>query len=429
MTRRITTALASSRGVFLAAVMAGSMCCLGFLGIGGSSHTVRAQFRDADGLVVGNEVRVAGVQAGTVTSVQVGSNPGSGSQYAQVEMTIDASQWPLHQGTRVAIKPKGVLSNVFVELDPGSVHNPSLGDTPFFPLNATQSPVSLGELNNVFTQSVRNAIRTQLQEGVIVFDNGGALDLNQTLANTNPLTLDAIPLTDVLAARSPQLDRLNYEFDKVSGDLAREDANLRPLITNLNITLGAIAARQTDLQQTLVHAVSVFGDLNQVVDNPTTQADLARIFQLGPVSLSCAQAVPTYLSPLIEAVNPYIRYGLNGNSTLTLDTLLADFVTATGFNIYGQSGPPNPPLPNGQAFPSGNALRVDALNPQATNPLYPLGNPNAPPLPIPHDSGGLTLNHHGYTNTTVNGKPAYVEQPPLSGFPTISGCTPPVGTP
>src|SRR5207248_7505987 len=165
--------------------------------------------------------------------------------------------WPLHKGTRVAVKPKGVLSNVFVELDPGSVHNPSLGDSPFFALSATQSPVSLGELNNVFTQSVRDAIRTQLQEGVIVFGEGGALNLNQTIANANPLTLDAIPLTDVLAARSYQLDRLNSEFDKVSGDLAREDANLRPLIANLDITLGAIAARQTDLQQTLDHAVSV----------------------------------------------------------------------------------------------------------------------------------------------------------------------------
>src|SRR5207253_2925924 len=114
----------------------GSLCCLGFLGIGGSSHTVTAQFRDADGLVVGNEVRVAGVQAGTVTSVEVGTDP-KGSQYAQVELTIDPSQWPLHKGTRVAIKPKGVLSNVFVELDPGSVHSPSLGDSPNFPLSTT----------------------------------------------------------------------------------------------------------------------------------------------------------------------------------------------------------------------------------------------------------------------------------------------------
>src|SRR5437016_3959450 len=157
MTRRIVSAMASSRGLFLTAVLAGSLACFGFLGIGESNHTVTARFRDADGLVVGNEVRVAGVAAGQVTSVVVGLDPQTGQQYAQAELNIDASQWPLHQGTEVSVKPKGVLSNVFVELDPGSVRNPSLGDHPSFGLNQTESPVSLGELNNVFTQSVRDA--------------------------------------------------------------------------------------------------------------------------------------------------------------------------------------------------------------------------------------------------------------------------------
>ena len=234
MTRRITAALASSRGLFLSALLAGGVFGGGFLGVGGSSHIVTAQFRDADGLVLGNEVRVAGVAAGSVTSIAIRADPSNGQYFAQVDMSIDATQWPLHQGTTVAVKPKGVLSNVFVELDPGPMGNTSLGDHPFFPVNQTQSPVSLNELNNVFTQSVRESIRTQLQEGVLAFGGTGAPDLNGTLSNANPLTLDAIPVTSVLATRSPQLDELNFEFDTISGNLAREDANLRPLIVNLD---------------------------------------------------------------------------------------------------------------------------------------------------------------------------------------------------
>src|SRR5438128_1390938 len=103
MTRRFAAFLASSRGLFITALTAGSLCGLGFLGIGGSSHTVTAQFRDADGLVVGNEVRVAGVAAGSVTSVAVKLDAATGRQYAQAQMEIDASQWPLHQGTRVSV--------------------------------------------------------------------------------------------------------------------------------------------------------------------------------------------------------------------------------------------------------------------------------------------------------------------------------------
>ena len=54
--------------------------------------------------------------------------------------------------------------------------------------------------------------------------------------------------------RSPQLDNLNYEFDTITAELAREDSNLRPLIANLDTTLGALAVKESALQGTLVHA-------------------------------------------------------------------------------------------------------------------------------------------------------------------------------
>jgi ABC-type transporter Mla subunit MlaD len=393
ITRRVTAWLASSRGLFLSAVLAGSLCGVGFLGIGESAHTMTARFTDADGLVVGNEVRVAGVQAGTVQAIKIAVDPSNGLQYAEVDMQIDPSHWPLHQGTFVAVKPKGVLSNVFVQLDPGPAQNASLGNHPFFNFDQTQSPVNLDELSNVFTPDVRNSIRTQLQQGVLAFGGAGATDLNQTIYHANPLTLDAIPVTDVLATRSPQLDALNYEFDKVSGDLAREDANLRPLIVNLNTTLNALAVREVELQGTLVHAANVFGDLSQALSSPATQDALARIFREGPQALSCASALTTNLSPLVAAVNPYIKY----NAPRSLDWLLGEFVTATGFN-NGTSG-------------GVDALRIDPT-------LPPNGYSSSP-------AGGLTANHHGYHN--YGG--LYEEMPPLpvSTMPVLGGCPPSAG--
>jgi ABC-type transporter Mla subunit MlaD len=401
-TRRTATALASSRGLFVTAVLAGSLCGLGFLGIGGSSHTLTAQFSDANGLVVGNEVRLAGVAVGAVTSVEVQTDTSTGHQYAQVNMDIDSTHWPLHEGTKVAVKPKGVLSNMFVELDAGSPNSPSMGDHPFFSVSKTQSPVNLDELGNVFTPSVRDAIRTQLQEGVLAFGGSGAADLNQTLINANPLTLDLIPVTDVLATRSPQLDSLNFEFDTISADLAREDANLRPLIVNLDTMMSALATQQSALQGTLVHAASVFGDLGQALSSTTTQADLAHIFQMGPEALACAAAVGNYITPLVTAVNPYI----SSTAPYSLDTLLGDFVTATGFNTIDAKGN----LPAG-----GDAIRIEPILALPGNTF--------------HDAGGLTTAHSGYTNAQLNGKPVYAEQPAMTNNPTLSGCAPPAGLP
>jgi hypothetical protein len=339
-------------------------------------------------------------------------DPTNGHKYAQVDMEINGSQWPLHKGTTVAVKPKGVLSNVFVELDPGSPDNPSLGDHPFFPLNQTRSPVSLTELNNVFTPSVREAIRTQLQEGVLAFGGAGAANLNATIRNTNPLTASAVSVTDVLATRSPQLDALNFEFDTISGDLAREDANLRPLIVNLDTTMAAIAAQQTALQGTLVHAGNVFGDLALALGAPATQTDLEHIFQQGPESLSCAVSISNYINPLIVAVNPYIHY----KAPYSLDSLLADFVTATGFTN-------DPGSWEGIGSDHSDSLRAD--------PFFPTDIQNFSSY-TSADHGGLSLAHPGITNATLNGQRVYEEQPPLTGpstHPTFNGCAPPAGLP
>ena len=37
----------------------------------------------------------------------------------KAQLSIDAAHWPLHQGTRLAVRPMGALSNVYVDLTPG----------------------------------------------------------------------------------------------------------------------------------------------------------------------------------------------------------------------------------------------------------------------------------------------------------------------
>jgi phospholipid/cholesterol/gamma-HCH transport system substrate-binding protein len=376
MVRRLTSALASSRGLFLIAVLAGALSGGAWLGIGGGDHTVAARFADADGLVAGNEVRIAGVTAGSVTSVDIATDPSTGQQYADVLFQVDNDHWPLHEGTSVAVTPKGVLSNVFVNVIPGPPGNPSLGDTPFFGLNQTQSPVGLDELNNVFTPSVTEAIRTQLQEGVLALGGAGAPDLNQTLEYADPLTKDAIPLTSVLASDAPQLSRLNFEFDTVSGDLAREDGNLRPLIVNADTLLGVLAQREIALQGTIEQGAAVFSSLNQTLSSPTTITDLQNFFNEGQMALTCADATASYLAPLISSVNPDVA---------DLDTLLREFVTATGYNT-GTKPPPSTSGVDttrvntwlGAGGSAGGGLAHEHAsegNPSATDSLHSVGSP------------------------------------------------------
>lgn len=364
LTRRIAHALASSKALFVVAVLTGAITGLGFLGIGEPSHTLTARFTDVDGLVAGNEVRVAGVDAGTVNSVDVGVDTNTGQQYAQVTATLDPSFWPLHQGTFVAVKPKGVLSNVFLDVIPGPSNMPALGQNPFFGVNQTQSPVNLDELSNLFDPSVRTSIRTQLQEGVLALGGDGANNLNQTLLYADPLTRDTVPVTEVLATDSPQLDHLNFEFAHISGELSSEDSNLRALVPNLDTTLNALAVQELHLQGTLVHAAGVLTSLDQTFSSLQAQSDLEYLFRSGPNALNCAASLAFYIEPLIANVNPHIP---------NLDLLLNEFITATGYTGTG-----------GADQAGIDTLRIDPT-------LPPNGAPKAESAT---ESGGLALEHH-----------------------------------
>lgn len=340
---RTVRMLASSRGLFLSTVVIGALVGLG-LSFGGSTHLVTAQFSNVNGLAGGNDVRVAGIDVGSVQSLNVHVDPQTGAQSAQVSFSVDDAHWPLHKGTTVAVRPKGVLSDMYIEVAPGSSASPSLGDNPIFPLAQTSSPVNLDELSNVFDPSVRASIRTQLQEGVIAFGGAGISDLNQTIANANPLTADAIPITSVLAARSPQLDRLNGEFDTITGDLAREDSSLRGLIANGDVVLGVLATHEVSMQGTLDHAAGTLTSLDQALRGE--ESNLATIFQKGPNALNQAKSSADLLAPLISNVDPYIS---------DLDVLLHEFLTATGYNTGTGTNAWGLPL---------DTLRVDSsLNP------------------------------------------------------------------
>jgi len=313
-----------NRPLILLSLAGAAAAGLAFLGGGGSgSHTVTARFTDADGLVAGNQVRVAGVPAGTVQSITVGGGPNTGP-YAEAVLSIDSAHWPLHQGTRISVRPQGVLSNVFVDLSPGPQGAPTVPAGHLFGTADTTSPVNLDQLADVFNGDTRTALRTQIQEGVIAFGGNGASDLNAVIAQLDPLTNALEPLTAVLDQRSPELDRLNSEFDSITAKLASEDRDLSGLIANGNVLLTALATRQHELQGTLDHAAGALGSLDAGLQGE--QGNLASIFQKGPNALSRLEQTAAVLVPLIQAVDPHIPH---------LDMLLDEFVSGTGYSING----------------------------------------------------------------------------------------------
>jgi ABC-type transporter Mla subunit MlaD len=193
-----------------------------------------------------------------------------------------------------------------------------------FTTKETSSPINLDAFSNLFTQDVRESIRTQIQEGVVAFGGSGADNTNGLIQNANPLTASLSPVTATLAQNSPELDRLNGEFDTVTAELAREDSNLRGLIQNGNTFLHAIAVNAAATQGTLVHAAGTLTTLDQALQGE--ESNLQAIFKEGPSSLDSAANLADQTNPVLSYINPHIR---------DLDTLLSYFLSATGYHNGG----------------------------------------------------------------------------------------------
>lgn len=83
-------------------------------GATGGSYALSASFRSADGISVGSEVRLAGVQVGTVTAMAL--NP----QTFRAETTFTIrDDVELPDDSAIAISSEGLLGGNFVEIIPG----------------------------------------------------------------------------------------------------------------------------------------------------------------------------------------------------------------------------------------------------------------------------------------------------------------------
>ncbi len=82
--------------------------------VGGSGYALSADFRAAEGLSPGSDVRISGVKVGTITSVGLNTD----NFYASVGLSIrDDVKVPEDSVAKIA--SEGLLGGAFVSIDPG----------------------------------------------------------------------------------------------------------------------------------------------------------------------------------------------------------------------------------------------------------------------------------------------------------------------
>ena len=259
-----------------------------------SHFTVHTEFANANSLRPDSLVRIAGVNVGKVTGI----SPISGSQAANVTMTIDNNGLPLHSDATFWIRPRIFLEgNFFVDINPGSPSAPTVSSGHTFPVQQSRDPVQLDQVLSSLQANTRANLQILLNEygtGVIKGGPGFARSINYWLP---AYKYSAIVEHDLLGIQPHDLSGAIYQQGTVSAAFDAHPQQLESLITNFNTTAGAFARQNLALQ-------------NAVGELPRTLAAATPAFNTLNAAIPPLRALARDLIPGVQAAGPSIDASL-----------------------------------------------------------------------------------------------------------------------
>lgn len=285
---------------------------LGHLPFIAKVNTYRAQFADAAGIATGDEVRLAGINVGQVTGVDL--------EGAHVLMTFTAKD-DIRVGTQstLNIKIASILGQEYVELAPAGPGQ--LGPNDVIPQSRTTSPYTLLELLGTLSTETNQVNLPQLDTSLKILSD----DLRTTPATTHAVLDGLSRLSDTIASHSDQLSSLVSTAEQVASTLASRQGPLVQLLSDGDLVLQTIIQRRQVIHQLIVDSASLGQQLTSLLqqDGAQIQPLLANLQSVTAV-LARDQAS---LDQSVQLLAPFARYFANatGNGNfvdVTAPTLL-----------------------------------------------------------------------------------------------------------
>jgi phospholipid/cholesterol/gamma-HCH transport system substrate-binding protein len=256
-----------------------------------SGHTVYADFKDAAGLQKGNNVRVAGVLVGKVSSVSLDGN------VVKVGMKVNNSTH-VDAGSSADIKIETLLGQVYVALDPTGTTKLA-GNT--IQASNTSTPTSITTAFNGFGKRAGAIDVSQLAQSFDV--------LSATFKNTPKSVRASLVglerLSTTIASRNTELQTLFSRANSVTNTLSQHDAQVAKLINDSNLILRTVDQQRTVIHQLLIHTSALAKQLTGLVaDN---QAVIGPALRQLNGTLSILKSHQTQLDQTVHLVAPFVR--------------------------------------------------------------------------------------------------------------------------
>jgi phospholipid/cholesterol/gamma-HCH transport system substrate-binding protein len=310
----------------------------GGLPFSGSPFVLKAVFTTQTQLHIPSPVRIAGVEAGQVVSVQ--HVPGS-SQASIVTMDINNNALPLHADATLNVRPRIFLEgNFYADLHPGTPGAPILGSGATLPAANDSGPVQLDRILAALDSNSRQNLQTLLQgigsslnappapaqdasQDPSVRGLTGGQALNASLKySVDAFRASAIVNQALLGVQPHDLSRVVSGNEQLLRGLAASGTQLSSLVTTFNATMAALASRQQALSET----IAALPPWLQATDSAL--GPLNRSF--GPTRTLARALIPgvDQLDPTIGAALPWLTQATALLSPPELGALLTSLTPA-----------------------------------------------------------------------------------------------------
>lgn len=251
-------------------------------------YTMSGEFSDAAGLKNGQDVRVAGVKSGRVTSVTPDFKHGKVIVTWHIDAGID-----LGPKTRAEIQTTTLLGGRYLRLS-GPVSKPYMSDVPEskrrIPLTRTSVPFTVPEAlegaQNIVGKLDEKSIDKLLTE-VNKIKSPGAAKLNRVLTNIQDVSR-------MLNDSYPQIQKLIESSKTITGTLAGKDQQLREIINSSQVLLQSLVRRRNELAATIGQGNRTVRTLSNVISKNQKQLDAL---------LDNLHLLTTRLAPNMDALN------------------------------------------------------------------------------------------------------------------------------
>ena len=269
-------------------------------GTAGDSVEVTALFQNASGLVGGEDMKIAGVKAGVVKSVELRDD-----LLAKVELEVNRPFAPFHADAHCEVRSQSLIGERFIQCDPGTPEAGPLEaaegeDVPTVPPDQNTSPIDLDLLFDVFRAPYRERLAIILNELGAGLTGRGE-DLNAIIRSANPALRDAHRVLTSLNEQGAELQQGIDQTDRVLAQVAADPDSEARFIEKL----GAVSERFGSHDQALGESVARLPGLLEQAEPALRELDAISV-EGRPVLANLRRASPSVRS-LARQLGPFSR--------------------------------------------------------------------------------------------------------------------------